>query len=296
MSDDLVSIDFYGDTLVARRTGEGPRDVEVSIRRVCENIGIAVQGQLERLKRAPWAVVTTSVMTGPDGKNYTTSMVALRSLPMWLANIDADRVAAHCREKLVRYQLEAADVLAAHFMPKVEAAVSPAFDPNDPRVQLAVMGALTSRVAILEADNASKSVALAAAETTVVEQAAVIAIAAPKAKAFDRFLDASGLCGLRKAGRDLGQCPNLFLESLRDAKILGNDGRSNFAYAQYVDRGYFTHRRVVFFNSRTGEDETTDQAFLTGDGFVWLDDLISTGKLQVRISKARARAQRKRAA
>jgi phage antirepressor YoqD-like protein len=139
----------------------------------------------------------------------------------------------------------------------------------------------------------SENTALAAEVATKSE---ALAVAAPKAAAYDRFLDTEGLCGLQKAGRDLGQCPNLFIASLRDAKILGNDGRSNFAYAPYVDRGYFKHKRVTFHNDRTGQDETTDQAFFTAEGLAWADDLIASGKLQVRISKARARAERKRAA
>lgn len=110
----LVHVPFRGDTLDATRAPDGR--VWVSIRRVCEALGMAPQVQLRKLQDKPWAVVTMMVMTGPDGKRYETSCLDLDSLPMWLATIDTRRVKGAAREKLVVYQKECARVLRAYFL------------------------------------------------------------------------------------------------------------------------------------------------------------------------------------
>src|SRR5690606_12423802 len=110
----LVHVPFRGDTLDATSAPDGR--VWVSIRRVCEALGMAPQVQLRKLQDKPWAVVTMMVMTGPDGKLYETSCLDLDSLPMWLATIDTRRVKGAAREKLVVYQKECARVLRAYFL------------------------------------------------------------------------------------------------------------------------------------------------------------------------------------
>jgi hypothetical protein len=110
----LVRVPFHGDELLAVQDDSG---VWVSVRRVCENLGLQRQRQQEKLAAKAWA--RTSLMKGPvaaDGKNREQMMVHLDSLPMWLATIDAGRVAHDVRPKVERYQLEAARVLAEHFV------------------------------------------------------------------------------------------------------------------------------------------------------------------------------------
>lgn len=109
---ELVQVQFHGDVLdCVQQDGK----VWFSIRRGCENLELAVQGQLEKLKAKAWAVVKEIVMTGPDGKTYTMACIDLDSLPGWLFSIDARKVKEQSREKLARYQREAARVLADHF-------------------------------------------------------------------------------------------------------------------------------------------------------------------------------------
>jgi hypothetical protein len=89
--------------------------VFVSVRRVCDALGLAVQPQLAKLWAKPWATVTFIVTVAEDGKNRETAMLDLDALPMWLATIEPSRVAPEAREKLVLYQREAARVLRDHF-------------------------------------------------------------------------------------------------------------------------------------------------------------------------------------
>lgn len=64
----MIRVHFHGDTLEA--CGTCPEDAEVSIRRVCENLGISAQGQLKKLQCKAWAVINQKLMTGPDNKQY----------------------------------------------------------------------------------------------------------------------------------------------------------------------------------------------------------------------------------
>ena len=111
----IVEVPFYSDNIQAVREGE---QVWVVVKRVCEALAIDPEGQRQRLRdpsRAPWAVTCMTQATGPDGKTYEVFALDLKSLPLWLATIDAGRVKPEARFQLVAYQRECADVLARHF-------------------------------------------------------------------------------------------------------------------------------------------------------------------------------------
>jgi hypothetical protein len=109
----LVKFNFHGDELDVA-SGDGV--AHVVIRRVCEHLGVDFSSQLAKLKSDPSAVVAMIPTTGPDGKNYETACLDVRSLPLWLATIHPSKVKPAVREKLVRYRRECADVLADHFL------------------------------------------------------------------------------------------------------------------------------------------------------------------------------------
>jgi ElaB/YqjD/DUF883 family membrane-anchored ribosome-binding protein len=102
-------------------------DVYVNIKRVCENLGVDYSAQLKRLKEKPWATVAIKTTVGNDEKTREMSMINLDSLPMWLATISSNRVSEDIRPKLIRYQIEAAQVLRDHFFghPKQEQEQTP---------------------------------------------------------------------------------------------------------------------------------------------------------------------------
>jgi len=103
---------FQSDEIQAVREGE---QVWVSVKRVCENLGIADQVQARKLKAKRWATTTLVVAVAEDGKNRESFCLALDSVPMWLSGIDERKVAPELRDKLVAYQCECRDALARHF-------------------------------------------------------------------------------------------------------------------------------------------------------------------------------------
>lgn len=108
----MVPIGFHGDTLEAVRSGSS---VMVSVRRVCEALGLAPNGQIEKLKECRWATSKMILSVANDGKIREVFCVDLESLPMWLAGITLSKVSPEIHPKLLAYQTECKKVLAAHF-------------------------------------------------------------------------------------------------------------------------------------------------------------------------------------
>jgi hypothetical protein len=76
----------------------------VSVRAVCESLGIDNATQQAKLKTKESAVVGHIPTTASDGKTYSHFMISLTSLPKWLSEIETSRVGELARPKLIRYQ------------------------------------------------------------------------------------------------------------------------------------------------------------------------------------------------
>lgn len=112
MTNEIQTIDFHGDGLACVLKDGTPH---VSVRHVCEALGVDITGQLQKLKTAPWATIEIISTVAGDGKARDLAMIPVKSLSMWMATINPRKVAAEVRAKLERYQLEAADVLDRYF-------------------------------------------------------------------------------------------------------------------------------------------------------------------------------------
>lgn len=115
-----IPFTFDGDRLDVVRLQDG--DVGVTLRRLCEVVGIGLSSQLKRLNRtealgARWAGVVTMTTTAADQKAYPMIVLPRRSIPMWAATLEAGRCAPGVRSKLLAFQDKAADALAAAFLP-----------------------------------------------------------------------------------------------------------------------------------------------------------------------------------
>lgn len=101
-----------GDAFIEAGRMQG--EVRVSVRAVCNALGVNFSSQLAKLKKKPWAGVVLIVIPSPGGPQLTAT-IPLRALPMWLAGLSAAKVKPALRPRLERFQLEAADALARHF-------------------------------------------------------------------------------------------------------------------------------------------------------------------------------------
>ena len=238
---------FHGALLEAIRVGDV---VWVSVRRMCEAIGIAFQAQHLKLsdpEKSPWAVVTQKVMTGPDGKNYETFCLDLECVPMWLAKIESSRVSEAIRPKLVLFQKECVKVLRDHFFKKAA-------------LQIAVPKTLAEALR-LAADLEDERSALAAEVKEL----------APKAEFHDRVAVSDGLALIGDVGRALGYGRNTFFDMLREKDII-MQRPSTAAFQNHIDAGRFVVVTSVT-TDRKGKTHVHFTSKVTGKGFVWLAKL-----------------------
>lgn len=108
----LVEIPFHGTTIHAINDEGKPL---VSVRHVCESLGIDAASQREKLKKKTWATEVIIPSVGTDGRTRQMHMVDRRTLTMWLATIDTNRVKPDARPLLIAFQNEAADALDSYF-------------------------------------------------------------------------------------------------------------------------------------------------------------------------------------
>lgn len=114
MANELIQVPFHGDVIEATQDEQG--EVWVSLRRVCESLGLDPTGQVQRLKRQPWANTCMMHVLDSAGRNFEQTGIHLRSLPMWLATVEAKRVREEVRPKLILFQSELAEVVADYVL------------------------------------------------------------------------------------------------------------------------------------------------------------------------------------
>lgn len=114
MSAELVRISVPGTTAPIQAANVGGRPL-VALRPLCDSLGIDADAQSKRLKRTSWATTVIMTVVAADGKPRDMLMIDRRTMTMWLATIDARRVAADARPVIEAFQREAADALDAYF-------------------------------------------------------------------------------------------------------------------------------------------------------------------------------------
>ena len=126
-------VEFHGDELIAVQQPDGT--IFVLLAKVCENLGLARWPQTRRIQSHAVlneGLVTLTIETA--GGPQTVLCLRLNLLPLWLAGVQASRVKLELRDKLVRYQTEAAEVLWRAFRAQILDEVPPA----DPESALAI--------------------------------------------------------------------------------------------------------------------------------------------------------------
>ena len=114
------SVTFYDDTLVAVQQPDGT--IFAHFARLCDNLGMNRPSAARRVQQhevLQEGFVTLHVVT--DGGVQAVQCLRVDLVPLWLAAISAKRVKPELRDKVVRYQREAAQVLWQAFRPRVMA-------------------------------------------------------------------------------------------------------------------------------------------------------------------------------
>ena len=86
-----------------------------ALKPIAEYFGLDWAGQFTKLKGKSWACIEKFSTVASDGKTREMTSGDRRTLTMWLATLDENRVRADKRDELRAYQSEAADALDAFF-------------------------------------------------------------------------------------------------------------------------------------------------------------------------------------
>ena len=113
------SVEFYEDQVTAVRLASG--DVFIPLRPIVEGLGLDWASQTRRINRDPIlsdeskvCVVVTTTQGVPDQRRNMVCL-PLKYISGFLFGVNAGRVKAEIRERLIRYQRECYDVLADAF-------------------------------------------------------------------------------------------------------------------------------------------------------------------------------------
>lgn len=104
----VAEIPFHGTHVQSVEIDGTPH---VVFRPVVESVGMDYKSQHRRLSGKSWATMVKMTTVGADGKNREMTAIDLRTLTMWLATIDENRVSEEARPLVVAYQSEIADVI-----------------------------------------------------------------------------------------------------------------------------------------------------------------------------------------
>ena len=127
------TVDFYGDELLAVRAGDG--HVYVSLRHLCEALGLARQGQVRRIRddkilAEGYQGGNVLLPPSPDGRGggmQKAGMLRVDLVPLWLSGVRVQAAKEEIQPKLERFQREAAKVLWEAFQ-EGRLTADPAFD------------------------------------------------------------------------------------------------------------------------------------------------------------------------
>lgn len=246
MSNDIVEVPFNGSMMIAQRFDDG--EIYTALKPICENIGIAFNGQWERLNRTPWATVRMIRTVGADGKQRDMLAVTRKTLTMWLATIDTNRLSdEQARRNVVVYQQEAAEALDQYFNEGGAIRVSDADSDED---------IMARAVLVAQKTIERKNQQLQAKDNQIKELE-------PKAQAFDDFTNVEDRLLVRDAAKVLSNAGTPIKEKqlrewMADHNWIFKSGGSWRATAEHCTAG---HLVMVMSQKHGVKDDGTEFAF-----------------------------------
>jgi hypothetical protein len=108
--DSLVQVPLQIQVIDAIKTKD--RKIMVSVRRICEALGIDEDAQRVKLKNAPWARTFIIKAHDTQGLSQKQFMIDLETLSQWLVKIQSTKVNGRATPLLLEFQLRPATLKA----------------------------------------------------------------------------------------------------------------------------------------------------------------------------------------
>ena len=246
MSNDIVEVPFNGSMMIAQRFDDG--EIYTALKPICENIGIDFNGQKQRLERTPWATMCVMHTVAADGKNRDMTAISRKTLTMWLATIDTNRLSdEQARHNVTVYQQEAAEALDKYFNEGGAIRVSDADSDED---------IMARAVLVAQKTIERKNQQLQAKDEHIKELE-------PKAQALDDFTNVEDRLLIRDAAKVLSNAGTPIKEKqlrewMADHNWIFKSGGSWRATAEHCTAG---HLVMVMSQKHGVKDDGTEFAF-----------------------------------
>ena len=246
MSNDIVEVPFNGSMMIAQRFDDG--EIYTALKPICENIGIDFNGQKQRLERTPWATMCVMHTVAADGKNRDMTAISRKTLTMWLATIDTNRLSdEQARHNVTVYQQEAAEALDKYFNEGGAIRVSDADSDED---------IMARAVLVAQKTIERKNQQLQAKDAQIRELE-------PKAQALDDFTNVEDRLLVRDAAKVLSNAGTPIKEKqlrewMADHNWIFKSGGSWRATAEHCTAG---HLVMVMSQKHGVRDDGTEFAF-----------------------------------
>lgn len=112
VSVEVASIPFHGNDVQSVEVDGEPY---VVFRPLVESIGLDPDAQMRRLRRKSWATTVMMTVVGSNGSQREMTAINLKTLTMWMATIDEDRVNEASRPLVIAYQSEVAEAIESYW-------------------------------------------------------------------------------------------------------------------------------------------------------------------------------------
>ena len=211
-------------------------------------MGIDFNGQKQRLERTPWATMCVMHTVAADGKNRDMTAISRKTLTMWLATIDTNRLSdEQARHNVTVYQQEAAEALDKYFNEGGAIRVSDADSDED---------IMARAVLVAQKTIERKNQQLQAKDAQIRELE-------PKAQALDDFTNVEDRLLVRDAAKVLSNAGTPIKEKqlrewMADHNWIFKSGGSWRATAEHCTAG---HLVMVMSQKHGVKDDGTEFAF-----------------------------------
>ena len=133
----ITTIPFHGANILVR-AGDTPETTMVAMKPVVEGIGLSWQGQHEKIVKHPvLSQGIKEILIPSAGGEQAMTALPLNRLHFWLATLQPNKIKdSEIRDRVIVYQIEAADVLFDHFFGR---AIGHSDDQSDRQFGIAKM-------------------------------------------------------------------------------------------------------------------------------------------------------------
>jgi phage antirepressor YoqD-like protein len=247
---EIKKVNFMGDELVAIRENDSGK-IYAGVRWLCDGLALTENQRIHQTTKIHGDRVLSKgvrkILLPTKGGEQEVVCLELKMVTLWLAKINANVVKdIETQEKLVEYQLHAADVLADEFLPHnlIQQATKDI---------IAQIPKSVSELFRMLADKTEENDELK-----------------PKAQAFDKFIEATNVQTWLQVAKVLGTGRTRLCKLLRQQEILMSD---NVPYQQYIDRGYFVTKEITAYDGITAFNYT--QTLVTAKGIDFIFKLLN---------------------